>query len=173
MATPYPTQARLKELFDYNPDTGELTRLITSGPNALIGEVTKGTLSVKGYYRIQVDGVQYLVHRLAWILVYGSIPSHLQIDHINRDRADNRILNLRLATNAQNQQNKTIDSRNKSGYAGVFWYAKKQTWTAKIKVNKVTIHLGTFRDLDQAVKVRKMAEKKYFTHAPVTPELIE
>ena len=169
----YPSQSRLKELFDYNPDTGEFTRLITSSPRGVKGEITKGYLGVQGYYKIQVDNTQYPAHRLVWVWVYGSIPDDMMIDHINRIRADNRLSNLRLVTHAQNQQNKNVNIRNKVGYTGVFWYASKQVWTANITVNNVHIHLGTFKTLEQAVKMRKIAESEYYTHAPVTPELIE
>lgn len=176
MAKPYPTQARLKELFDYNPDTGEFTRLVSIGRGAKSnkGHTTIGSVSTtSGYARLNVDGVLYLSHRLAWVHFYGCISEALVIDHINRVRTDNRICNLRLATNTQNRYNTKTQSNNTSGTQGVTYHKGTDKWSVRIVINKERKWLGTFGDLNQAIKVREMAEKKHYIHAPVTPELIE
>ncbi|MDA6380520.1 HNH endonuclease signature motif containing protein [Escherichia coli] len=69
---------------------------------------------------IMINGKAYPAHRLAWLIVYGTMPDGF-IDHINRVRTDNRISNLRLVTHSENMQNRKIQKNNKSGYRGVSW----------------------------------------------------
>lgn len=85
------------------------------------------------------------------------------VDHINGDKLDNRKCNLRICTNAENSQHRTIlNKRNKTGKTGVSFDKCRNKWNAKIYVNKKTIHLGRFNDIDSAIDVRKEAEIKYF-----------
>jgi hypothetical protein len=173
MAKPYPTQARLKELFDYNPDTGEFTRLITTGNNgkAKAGMVIKGNKDTHGHLQLSVDNVSYRAHRLAWVWMHGVIELDMQIDHINRIKDDNRACNLRLVTASENKQNTKRQINNTSGCSGVSKQHNK--WNASIKIQGKRIHLGSFINKEDAIKVRIMAVQQYYTHAPVTPELIE
>lgn len=92
------TQAELKELFDYNPDTGQFIRKTTQQP---VGNPNKP----RGYISLTINKKRYYAHRLAWLFVYGVWPD-LAVDHINRDPADNRIANLRLASQTENCQNR-------------------------------------------------------------------
>ena len=155
------TQARLKELLNYDPETGVFTwRVPRRGvrPNRNAGGVYP-----KGYAFVSVDGKQYYAHRLAWFYVHGAWPPH-DIDHINRIRNDNRLVNLRLATRGQNLQNSSKKSFCSSSIKGVHWTARERRWVARIHVNYKTICLGYFRDLEAAITARKDAEKVYFTH---------
>jgi hypothetical protein len=93
------TQARLKELLDYNPDTGIFTRKV-SRPGFRVGDVA-GSLTERGYIKIGIDGKNYSAHRLAWLYVHGKSPDNC-IDHINGVRDDNRISNLRDVTSQEN-----------------------------------------------------------------------
>jgi hypothetical protein len=93
--------------------------------------------------------------------VHGVWPED-QIDHINRDRADNRIENLREVTNKQNQQNRSTNSDNTSGHTGVSWYKPYSKWRAQIKHNHKVIHLGYFTNIEDAIAARKAAEKLYW-----------
>lgn len=97
-------QKRVKELFDYNPKTGEFFRLLHKG-----GKIKKGWFSgskhPEGHLIIRADNTRFYAHRLAWIYMYGEISEGLMIDHINGKRDDNRICNLRLATPKQNSAN--------------------------------------------------------------------
>ena len=88
----------------------------------------------------------------------------IQIDHIHgkESRYDNRKSNLRLATISQNGMNKTLQSNNTSGVAGINWDKGREKWRARIKINRREIHLGYFNDFNDAVLARKNAEKKYF-----------
>ena len=159
-----PTQARLQKLLDYNPRTGVFKRRISRG-SAKAGAVA-GSLHRTGYIYIRVDGVDYKAHRLAWVYHYGVPPKDL-LDHVNRNKADNRIRNLREATHAQNQQNKKTYANNLSGIKGVSWYALRRKWRVRIQHNKKSILVGFFNDLAQAAQARKRAEKRLHTHANI------
>jgi len=156
------TQGELKELLDYNPDTGVFTIKKKYAKNVIVGKVV-GTGNGKGYLRISLINRRYLSHRLAWLYVHGEWPDD-QIDHINHDRSDNRIENLRCVSNSGNQKNATITKRNRSGVVGVHWNKSSRKWHAQIKNEGVYDYLGLFDSLDDARKARKRAEKKYGYH---------
>ena len=116
----------------------------------------------KEYWRVMVNGKDYLAHRLIWLLVHKVWPKN-QIDHIDGNSLNNRIENLRDVTNAENQKNLKKPKNNTSGHVGVRRHRGK--WQAQIKVSGRYIHLGYFTNLDEAVAVRKAAEIKYEFHA--------
>lgn len=89
-------------------------------------------------------------------------PSRYERDHINGNRADNRRKNLRIIPASANRFNRGLDSRNKSGHAGVFWYERYKKYQASIKAGGKTVHLGYYENYDEAVRAREEAEKKYF-----------
>lgn len=139
------TQSRLKELMSYDPNTGEFSRKISRG-GAKVGDVS-GTNN-DGYMQLRVDGKSYKAHRLAWLYVMGRWPDK-DIDHINGVRCDNRIVNLREATRAENKQNTRLahaDSR--SGLLGVVRH--RSQWQARIGVNGKKLHLGSFETAEAA-----------------------
>jgi hypothetical protein len=104
----------------------------------------------------------YSAHRVAWALHHGSwVPEELEIDHINRDRADNRVVNLRLATKTQNGHNRTVVNE-RSPYVGVIWFKPTGTWVARIQKDRVVYHLGTFTDPKEAAKVRDEKAKELY-----------
>lgn len=139
------TIERLKEVLHYDQVTGVFTWLKTISSRAVKGRVA-GTFDKKGYRLINIDGKSYKAHRLAWLFVNGEWPPDL-IDHINGNKPDNKIANLRLANVSQNGQNKvTILPGNKSGYLGVFWNKQQCKWQAQIKINGKAKHLGLFDD---------------------------
>ena len=112
------TQRRLKEVVEYNSDTGVFTRL-SNASQVKAGSVAGGQ-DGKGYTRFSVDGKSYLAHRLAWLYVNGAFPID-QIDHLNHDRLDNRIANLRCVTHKENGKNQSLCKNNSSGVTGVNW----------------------------------------------------
>lgn len=97
-------------------------------------------------------------------LIMGVIDqdSSIIIDHINHNQSDNRKCNLRIVTQTQNMQNVSLRSNNTSGCTGVRWNKRKNKWYSSITVNKHVISLGYYADFNEAVKVRKDAEEKYF-----------
>jgi hypothetical protein len=116
----------------------------------------------RGYRAGGILGRVYSAHRVAWALHHGSwVPNGIEIDHINRDRQDNRAENLRLATKTQNGHNK-VASRAKSPYVGVTWFKPTGTWVARITKNKKVYHLGTFRDLKEAAKARDAKARELY-----------
>lgn len=134
------TQQRLKVLLDYNHETGLFTWKVRSGRQAP-GKVA-GSRHSKGYIEIMVDGNHLYAHRLAWLYMNGDFPE-FQIDHINGIREDNRFVNLRIVTNAQNMQNqRNARSDSASGFLGVS--LKNRRWRADIKVSGKSKHIGIF-----------------------------
>lgn len=138
----------LRQLLHYCEATGVFTWRV-SRKRVRAGDTTGVRLNSHGYKRIKIDGVLYLAHRLAWLYVHGAWPSE-QIDHINGDRADNRISNLRLANNRQNQQNQKLRINNASGFKGASWNARRRKWIAQISVEGRKTYLGAFETAHEA-----------------------
>lgn len=151
------TQTRLKQLFLYEPETGNFIRLCAPGKRSdLIGTVA-GSPSSQGYILINVDNRKYRAHRLAFLYMTGEWPP-LHVDHENNIKSDNRYTNLRHATKAQNEYNKPINSSNTSGVKGVYWNNAANKWQAYITVNGANKYLGIFNEFDDATAARKKAE---------------
>lgn len=144
------TQDRLKELLDYDPDTGVFVSLKKRGgskPSTVpVGWTKPGPVP---YILINVDGRAYRAHRLAWLYVYGEWPE-LHVDHANGNSLDNRIANLREAEAWQNLANAKKPVTNTSGYKGVQWHKAAQRWMATIRVRGETVYLGLFDDPAEA-----------------------
>ena len=144
------TAARLRELLHYNPETGVFTRK-TARPGVRAGSVAGSLNKVSGYVWITVCRNANLAHRLAWLYVHGVWPAGV-LDHINRQRNDNRIANLRDCTMALNSLNVgSARSTNKStGILGVYAYRAK--YVAKIMIGGKTRHLGVFATKEEAAE---------------------
>ena len=157
-------QAQLKELLIYNRKTGIFTWAVNVGlwGRIKIGTVA-GVIQTNGYNQINIKGKRYLSHRLAWLYEYGCFPVE-HIDHINHNRTDNSILNLRSVSNSDNQKNKSMPSNNTSGTVGVYWEKSGCKWRAQIKVNGKIMYLGSFDSMDNAIHARKEANIKYGFH---------
>ena len=156
------TQARLKELLHYNPDTGIFTWMADRNGGARKGDIA-GTLHKHGYIVIRIDGTKRPAHRLAWLYIYGKLPE-CQIDHINHIRDFNASSNLREATHHENGKNQSMQSNNTSGATGVRPMAGSDRWISRITVNGMEMHLGCFGSFDEACESRKEAEIKYGFH---------
>lgn len=139
-----PTQAYLKSILSYDSETGEFTWLVNRDRcgNARIGMRAGYLRSSDGYRQIKIKNRGYGEHRLAWLYVNGVWPELL--DHADRDKANNRISNLRIATNSENRLNTGISSRNTSGYRGVVWSKSSKKWQAQTSVRGKRVHLGLF-----------------------------
>lgn len=155
------TQKQLKEILNYDPETGLFTWKITRG-RAVSGNVA-GTLNKQsGYVNIKTGGHVYKAHRLAFLYVHGYIPD--EVGHDNQVCSDNRILNLVDLSHAENMRNKKVYKNNKSGVPGVTWHKKIKQWQVHIRVNDKSIHLGYFKELDEAIEVRNKAKVDHNFH---------
>jgi hypothetical protein len=145
-------QEYLHELFDYNLNTGIFIWKKVK-PSSLKNKKA-GYLHSSGYIQIRISGKNYQAHRLAWMIVYGEDPKNLLIDHINGNKTDNRICNLRLATNQQNQRNNKCK--------GFYWNKQKKKWKAHIRIDGKLKHLGLFDCPLLARLAYEKASKIYF-----------
>ena len=152
------TSARLRERVSYDPNTGVFARLTIARGGAQPGSVF-GTLNGRGYLIGMIDYRIYLLHRLAWFWVHGEWPP--TIDHINGTKTDNRIVNLRAATMAENNRNVGLKVNNSSGLKGVSWDSVNNRWRAGIKANGKTFNLGLFAIAEDAHEAYVAAAVKY------------
>lgn len=116
-----------------------------------------------GYCEGQIFGKGTFAHRVAWKMFYGTEPDGM-IDHINGVRTDNRISNIRVVDAAGNCRNICLPKNNKSGVIGVSWDRAKRKWSASIRHERKTRHLGYFNGIEDAALARKQAELKYGFH---------
>lgn len=128
----------------------------------LSGVEAGGVDARHGYRRIVVGGKSVLAHRIALAMSTGAWPE--EVDHINGDRDDNRLCNLREVTRAENMSNKSRYRNNRSGCAGVHWHSQHRKWCAAIQKNGRRKTLGVYRDLGDAIRARKAAEKELGFH---------
>lgn len=152
---------RIRELLDYNHKTGELRWKQTRGPansGTIAGTITRG-----GYRRLSVDYQLLLAHRVAWVITHGEMPPK-GIDHINGVQDDNRLENLRPASQTTNSQNARMSINNTSGCLGLTWDKARNKWFSQIMVKGKTISLGRHDEWFDAVCARKAAEYQHGFH---------
>jgi len=158
------TQDELKELLSYDKDTG-FFYWRKDRPGMKAG--TKAGANDNGYVQIMVKNKKYRSHRLAWLYMYGEFAEGM-IDHVNRNKKDNRISNLRILNTAENTRNSDRPGLgNKSGMRGVI-YAKKnkyKKWKVSFIINKKHLYFGSYEDLEEAKRVC-VAKKKEFNYYP-------
>lgn len=152
------TQAELKARLHYDPLTGIFTWLVDSKHRKTKGKIA-GSLGANGYVVIVINVKAYKAHRLAWLYVHGKWPEKL-IDHINMVRDDNRLLNLREATHAQNMSNRKKKSNNTSGYIGVSKHRNK--WSAYVRKDNVQMHIGLYSSPEEASIAREEKARQLF-----------
>ena len=165
VSRPELTAEKLRELLHYDPETGIFTWKVSTSNGVKVGDIT-GCPSGPGYLGIRLQRRLHSAHRLAWLYVYGRWPKG-QIDHINRNRTDNRICNLREVSHKQNNQNRSKAGNNTSGHTGVVWHKQRSKWQATIKHNQKNVSLGLFTNLEDAVAARKAAEKLYWADTQI------
>jgi hypothetical protein len=151
----------LASLLSYDPQTGVLSWKPRSGGgkndrfNRKYGGKAAGYTSGI-YHRILFKRVLFTGHRIAWFMHYGEEPSD-QIDHINGDKLDNRISNLRVVGTKENARNRPLRSDNKTGVNGVY-PTQFGTWYAQACVDGKNKHIGTFKTFDEAVEARMASQ---------------
>ena len=133
----------IKDFLDYDPKSGNFVWKVTrNARQARVGDIA-GRFDSYGYVQIRFKGKSYLAHRLAWFFYYGEFPDG-ELDHINGNRNDNSIANLRLATRRENTRNTRMRKDNTSGFKGVTFHKKTGKWAAALFINGKTKHLGLF-----------------------------
>ena len=148
-----PSQERLKELFTYNPQTGDFIR------NIRVAQQKPGTVAGSpgnGYIYINVDGSKYRAHRLAWMYMNGEDPQELIVDHINRDKTDNSYSNLRLATKKENNINRGKKTK------GYYYDKRYNQFYARIKVDGRAKFLGYYKTEAEATEAYERAAKALY-----------
>lgn len=169
-----PSQAELTTLLNYDPLTGELTwrpRSPHQFPNGLgcasfnarfANQPAFTSCDSKGYRMGRVKGINFKAHRIIWKMFYGYDPD--TVDHVDGNKTNNVISNLRDVTVGENLKNQPVTCRNSSGVVGVSWVSKRNKWTASIGYKSKAKFLGYFEDFDDAVAARKNAEVVYDYH---------
>lgn len=158
---------RAIELFKYDAETGVLERKLKNGEWRVCGHKPNN----HGYGRVRIGGKKYFTHRLAWLLTYGSWPEH-EIDHISRDKLDNRLENLRVATRAENQHNHGLRRDNSSGYPGVSFNRPTNKYKAEISLNGKRIYLGYYPSAEEAHVAYMLAKIQHHPTSPIAQEYI-
>ena len=148
----------LKHLFDYDKETGNLIWKKTRANGKVKKGDIAGSMQTAGYLGVRINSKLYLAHRLIFLMHKGYLPKTL--DHINGDRLDNRIENLRAVTASQNQHNRKINSNSTSGYKGVSYYKQTNKWCARIRLESKRINLGYYNTPEEADAVVRKAREE-------------
>ena len=150
-----PTKDYLNSLFEYKD--GNLYWKISKGAKKAGSKA--GTLKPDGCLHICIDKKMYLLHRIIFMMNYGYLPK--QIDHIDGNRSNNHIDNLRPATHSQNAQNAKVRKDSINGLKNIKFNQKNKTWDVRIQANKTRLFIGSFKDLELAELVAMEARNKY------------
>ena len=154
---------RAIEVLNYAPETGLFTWKKSLNRRIKVGAAA-GLVNMYGYVAIKIDKKKILAHRLAWLFVNGRLPDK-QIDHIDGDRANNRIINLREVSGSQNQRNSGLTSSNTSGYSNICWCKRAKAWKVSMHDQGRPIHIGNFREISEAILARDSAYLRLGYHS--------
>lgn len=145
----------VREAFSYDAETGELFWAKPRSNRVKVG-ARAGYRDKRGYKQIRIGQTCYWAHRVVWLYVTGEWPPG-QLDHVNGDPSDNRILNLRPASPSENSFNTRRPSHNTSGVKGVTWFKPTRKWMAHITINQKFKSLGLYETLEEAAEARRLA----------------
>lgn len=154
----------LRRQLRYDRESGLLFRRLTRG-KVRAGDIAGSRPKTSRYSYLWLNGEMWLTHRVVWAHVYGEWPTE-QIDHINGDRLDNRIANLRMADKFQQQQNLAKPKTNTSGFIGVTWDKASCKWQAQIKSGGRQYTLGKTADIQEAAQLYREAKRRLHTFNP-------
>lgn len=154
------TLERLQKLMNYDATSGDFYWSISINPRAPVGSMAGKKSISQGYRHISIDGVSYKAHHLVWLWFNGKLPTH-QIDHINGNRLDNRIENLRDVPQRLNTWNLQSAKKNsKSGILGVDWKASHKKWRAQIRIDGRKVQIGLYDTAEDAAAAYISAKQK-------------
>lgn len=154
------TAEYLRSVWRYDPETGYVTWAKKTGKKVAVG-ARVGAPHCAGYLQTSQQGEVHLLHRLIWLYVHGSLPV-THIDHVNGDRTDNRLANLRLADPSQNTANQKQRADNTSGVRGVSWSSRRNAWIAQIRWRGRPRYLGQYASLKAASDAYRSAAAEMF-----------
>ena len=173
---PLPTIEQIRQVLAYNPDTGDMTWLsrdasLFEGAKrspVIMAKIWNATWAGKpalanialGYRRGAVFGINFQAHRVAWAIFHGEWPKG-EIDHIDGDRSNNRISNLRDTSRAENGRNLRMRSSNTSGYVGVTKEHGCKSWRAQVVLNGQCFYVGAFPTPEEAAIARDSFERNH------------
>jgi len=158
------TQKELMCLLDYDRATGLFTWKVTKNNRVKAGSNAGYKSPKNGYIQIKINGRHYQAHRLAWLFVNGDFPQ-CELDHIDHDRSNNAINNLRPVSRKQNSRNTRVRKNSYSGVTGVYWDKHSFQWRVMVhSLDGKSHHVGYFKDFDEARRARKDAEKEHGYH---------
>lgn len=144
-----------KEHLHFNFETGEVTwKKYPKNFNKVNKPIVAGTAHHSGYRTIVLQNKYYQLHRIIWAVYYGKMPTNC-IDHIDLNKSNNRIANLREATNFQNGYNRDVYKNSTSGFKNVQWDAVSNKWRVRVRVNGKRHHVGRFESKDDAINAAK------------------
>lgn len=162
------TQDRLKEVIFYDPESGIFKWKAITSNRVKVGDIA-GRDNGNGYIRISIDGRGYYAHRLAWLYIHGELPKK-GIDHKDGDGKNNKIENLRPASQAQNGQNQKLRTTNVSGHTGVSRHNIPGKWIATIWKNNKKFHIGVFDSVSEANTAYLAEKARLHTFQPIPRE---
>lgn len=146
-----PNPEEMRKRLRYDPETG----ILHWKSGYRLGQQAFTYVNKLGYPASNFNGRVVLAHRAAWAVYYGEWPE--VIDHINGDKQDNRIANLRNVTQSENARNRSMDKRNKSGHMGVYFDKARGKFAAYISANGKRVSLGRFANIEDAQAAREAA----------------
>lgn len=157
-----PTQAELLRIFEYDEISGDLVRKIAKGSRwGRAGETAGTKPSPKRYVRVNVASKQYSAHRLIWVMVHGdnAIPAGMVVDHVNGNKSDNRLSNLRVALPWQNTANAHSSRNPKTGARGVYRAKGRRSspYCAEVRAGGRRVFCKYFPTVEEAAKARRQA----------------
>lgn len=164
------TQSELKSQFDYDAEDGVLIKKFRNGKP--YNRVCGNKPDCRGYGQIRINRKKYATHRLIWLYHYGEFPSEF-IDHIDGDKMNNRIENLREVDQVVNGHNHKFHKNNKSGFSNVSWDKKKEMWRVQMCIYYKRIFVGYYRTMEEAIHAAKLAKIKYHPTSPVAKKYAE
>jgi hypothetical protein len=146
---------------NYDFETGTVTWRFNASRYMKAGK-SVGSVDSTGYYQTRFLSHSYKLHRLCWLLYYKEDPGSMCVDHIDGNKINNKIENLRLATYQQNRFNSPLRSNNKTGATGVYWSKRSNCYIAKVCMNGRQVYSGHFSSFQDAVNARNNAAKNIF-----------
>ena len=162
--TPELTQELVRSLFDYRD--GSLFWKVSTTNSVCVGQKAGTSVNDSGYHIVGIGGKTHRLHRIIFLYHHGYSPKN--VDHINGDRANNSIENLRPADDFQNSRNSKISKRNKSNVKGVCWANHVNKWMVQVRQGNSKKYLGLYDDIELAelvaIEARNKFHKEYANH---------